>query len=151
MAEYRLMSFDELESDPQWPEMVAEYAGECHIAGMPPCEYQGDIYRAMEKTGMVRLIGAYIDDMLVGFCNLIISVLPHYGKAVGTAESLFVGKAHRSTGVGLGLVRAAERECANAGAIAMLMSAPAGGSMERLMPQIGYRHSNTVFFRALET
>lgn len=151
MTEYRLISFDELESDPQWPGLVAEYANECHIAGMPPCDYQGDIYRAMETTGMVRLIGAYIDGTLVGFCNLIISVLPHYGKVVGTSESLFVGTAHRSTGAGLGLVKAAERECVSAGAIAMLMSAPAHGSMERLMPRIGYRHTNTVFFKALET
>ena len=147
---YRLIAFDELEGDPQWPGLVAEYAHECHIAGMPPCDYQGDIYRAMEKTGMVRLIGAYLDGTLVGFCNLLVSRLPHYGKVVGTAESLFVAKAHRRTGAGIGLIRTAERTCAEAGAVAMLMSAPASGSMERLMPHLGYRHTNTVFFRAFE-
>jgi GNAT superfamily N-acetyltransferase len=148
--EYRLIAFDELESDPEWPGLVAEYANECHIAGMPPCEYQGDTYRAMETTGMVRLIGAYLDGRLVGFCNLIVSRLPHYGKIVGTAESLFVGQEHRRTGAGLGLIKAAERTCAEAGAVAMLMSAPANGSMDRLMPRIGYRHTNTVFFRAFD-
>lgn len=146
---YALMAFDDLEADPDWHHLVAEYAEECHIAGMPPCDYQGDIYRSLETTGRVRLIGAYINDTLVGFCNLLVSVLPHYGKVVGTAESIFVGKAHRGSGAGLGLIRAAERVCADAGAVAMLMSSPANGSMERLMPTIGYRHTNTVFFKAL--
>jgi GNAT superfamily N-acetyltransferase len=146
---YTLIAFNDLEADPYWHQLVAEYAQECHVAGMPPCEYQGDIYRGLETTGRVRLIAAYIDGVLVGFCNLLVSVLPHYGKVVGTAESIFVGKAHRGTGAGLGLIRMAEQVCAEAGAVGMLMSSPANGSMERLMPTLGYTHSNTVFFKAL--
>lgn len=148
--QYKSISFDQLESDPSWPMIVAEYADECRIAGMPACEYQGDMYRMLESQGVMHLIGAYVGDTLVGFCNLLLTRLPHYGKVVGTMESMFVAKNWRKSGAGIGLIREAERVSANGGAVAVLMTAPTGGSMERLMPMVGYRHTNTVFFKALE-
>lgn len=147
---YRRIAFEQLESDPSWPRIVAEYADECRIAGMPPCECQGDMYRMMESHGSLHVIGAYVGGELIGFCHLIVSKLPHYGRLAGTAESIFVLKERRGTGAGLGLLKWAERVAQENGAVALLMSAPAGGSMERLMPMVGYRHTNTVFFKALE-
>lgn len=146
---YRRIAFEQLESDPSWPRIVAEYADECRIAGMPPCDYQADMYRMLEAHGSMHLIGAYVGGELVGFCNLIVTRLPHYGKVVGTTESIFVAKQWRRTGAGLGLLRSAELVSREFGAVALLMTAPAGGSMERLMPTVGYRHTNTVFFKAL--
>jgi len=149
-VEYRPITFDQLESDASWPDMFAEYAQECRIAGMPPCDYQRDMYRLMDSQGIMQLIGAYVGDNLVGFCNLLVTRLPHYGRLVGTMESMFVSKDWRKSGAGIGLVREAERVSAKAGAVAVLMTAPAGGSMERLMPMVGYRHTNTVYFKALD-
>ena len=146
---YRRVAFEQLESDPSWSRIVAEYADECRIAGMPPCECQGDMYRVLESSGSMHVIGAYAGGELVGFCNLIITTLPHYGKVVGTTESIFLSKEWRRTGAGLGLLRAAELVSREFGAVALLMTAPHGGSMERLMPMVGYRHTNTVFFKAL--
>ncbi len=147
---YKLVTFDQLESDPSWPDMVAEYAQECRIAGMPPCDYQGDMYRIMESQGIMHMIGAYVGDTLVGFCFMLVTRLPHYGRLVGAMESMFVAKDWRKSGAGIGLIREAERISASAGAVAVLMTAPTGGSMERLMPMVGYRHTNTCFFKALD-
>jgi GNAT superfamily N-acetyltransferase len=150
-AELRRVKFDDLEADPAWNGLVEEYASECSICGMPPCNYRGDMYRTLEEAGVLQMIGAYLNGALVGFCFLIVTMSPHYGVPICTTESIFVARASRSTGIGIRLIREVERFAQERGAAAMLIAAPSGGSMERLMPHIGYRHTNTVFFKAIDT
>lgn len=148
-AEVRRIDWDTLESDPSFGALVAEYAAECSIAGMPPCDFSREGYGALEACGLMSVAGAYVGGELAGFCTVLVSVIPHYGATAATTESVFVGKAHRGTGVGLQLVREAERIARDRGAVALFASAPVGGSMERLMPALGYRPTSTVFFRSL--
>jgi GNAT superfamily N-acetyltransferase len=149
-ARIERVKFADLESHPSWLPMLDEYADECQLAGMPRAECQSDMYRAMEQYGALHSHAVYVGDDLAGFCFLLISTLPHYGKVVGTTESIFVRQAYRHTGAGLALVRAIEKYAREQEAIAMIFSAPKGGRMEQLMPALGYANTNLVFFKGLE-
>lgn len=131
--------------------LVAEYAAECRIAGIGEPSGQWDAYRLMEASGLLQSIGAFVAGELVGFVNVLVSVLPHYGKPVGVTESLFVASGHRASGAGLALLAAAEDYALERGAVGILVSAPHGGQLERVLDaRPSYRRTNAVFFRGLQ-
>ena len=131
-------------------ELFAEYANESAIAGMGQCNVQMDIYRQMEAAGMLHPIAAYQGDEMVGFIALLISPVPHYGQLVGTTESFFVAKKARAGGTGIKLLRAAEDKARELGAAGVFVSAPVGSRLAAVMPHVGYRQTNEVFFRGFE-
>jgi GNAT superfamily N-acetyltransferase len=139
----------ELAGDQRFIELIEEYADESAIAGMPRPDYQFSIYRMMEMMGDFHLIAAYINEELVGFLTMSVTVLPHYGKRVATVESYFVTQSHRKGGPGLDLLRAAEWLAKANGAVGILVSAPQGGKLARVMPRAKYKHTNEVFFKEL--
>jgi hypothetical protein len=139
----------ELAGDPKFTGLIEEYADESAIAGMPRPNYQFGVYRMMEMAGDFHLIAAYIEGELVGFLTMSVTVLPHYGKRVATVESYFVTQAHRSGGPGLDLLRAAEWLAKALDAVGILVSAPKGGKLSRVMPRAKYKHTNEVFFKEL--
>ena len=145
----RQVTCKELAGDPKFTELIEEYADESAIAGMPRPNYQFATYRLMEMNGGFHLLAAYIDGELVGFLTMCATVLPHYGKLVATTESYFVTKAHRRGGPGLDLLRAAEWLAKALGAVGILVSAPHGGKLSRVMAKVKYKHTNEVFFKEL--
>jgi GNAT superfamily N-acetyltransferase len=131
------------------PELLAEYAAECSIPEIGTVNPQAETYAALEKAGVVQMFGAFYVEHMVGFASVLVTVLPHYGKKVATLESLFVSQANRSGGLGAHLISAVEEFARQAGCVAILYSAPAGGSLEKLLNlHKKYRHTNTVFCRA---
>jgi len=140
---------EELAKDPKFTELIEEYADESAIAGMPRPNYQFGLYRMMEMAGDFHLLAAYVDDVLVGFLTLVINTVPHYGKRVASTESYFVTQSHRKGGPGLDLLRAAEWLSKANGAVAIMVSAPTGGKLARVMPRAKYKHTNEVFFKEL--
>ena len=143
------VTLKELTSDPEFAGLIEEYADESAIAGMPRPDYQFGLYRMLEMNGDFHFIAAHIEGKLVGFLTMGITVLPHYGKRVATVESYFVKQSHRSGGPGLDLLRAAEWLAKACGAIGILVSAPKGGKLSRVMPRAKYKHTNEVFFKEL--
>lgn len=139
----------ELASDPQFAQLIEEYADESSIDGMPRPDYQYGMYRLLEVSGDFHLLAAYVDDVLVGFLTFMVSMVPHYGKRVATTESYFVAMSHRKGGPGLDLLRAAEWLGRELGAVAMMVSAPHGGKLSRVMPRAKYKHTNEIFFKEL--
>jgi hypothetical protein len=140
---------EQLAKDPKFTELIEEYADESAIAGMPRPNYQFGLYRMMEMAGDFHLLAAYVDDVLVGFLTLVINTVPHYGKRVASTESYFVTQSHRKGGPGLDLLRAAEWLSKANGAVAIMVSAPTGGKLARVMPRAKYKHTNEVFFKEL--
>lgn len=97
------------------------------------------------------MIGAYLDDILVGFCHVLVSLNPHYSALLAVTESLFVAAAHRGTGAGLALLREAENVARERGAAGMLVSAPTGGTLAAVLEHSkGFRETNRAFFRGLQ-
>lgn len=132
-------------------ELLTEYGQESSIEGMPTPEAQIDTYKVLETTGMFHVFGAYTKEekMLIGYITILLSFLPHYGATVAVSESFFVAKRYRKTGAGLSLLHTAEQYAISQGAVGFLASAPVGGSLSQVLPNVGYRHTNEVFFRSL--
>lgn len=129
--------------------LLAEYAAECAIDGLGVPDAQIETYQRMEAAGILHLLGAFINGDLVGFVSLLVSELPHYGRRVATTESLFVAKCARKSGAGLKLLKTSEQLAASLGAVGLLISAPYGGRLAKVLPRIGFQETNRVFFRSL--
>mgnify|MGYP003625260170 CR=1 FL=1 len=146
----RLTSFTEIEKDPSFQDLLDAYGVESALAGLPAPNCQIPMYKALEAAGVIHILGSYNGDELTGFISLVITTIPHYGAVVAHTESYFVCAAHRKTGAGLALLRAAERFSAHKGAVGLLVSAPLGGKLAEVLPKTGYTETNRVFFRKLD-
>lgn len=149
MIEVRRITFGELESEPNFRWLIEAYAEESQISGLPPANYQSELYHKMEATGTFHVLGAYRDGEMVGFVNFLVTSLPHYGLKVATTESIFVAQEFRRTGAGVKLIREMEKISAELGAIGVLVSAPFGGRLAEVMPGLKYRQTNQIFFKAI--
>jgi len=143
----QLSSVAELEGDPGLASLLVEYAAESSIAGMPAPAARMDSYRELEARGLLQVLSATHEGLLVGFLTLLVPVLPHYGVAVAVSESFFVARSHRGTGAGLKLLRAAEDLARRLGSPGLLVSAPFEGDLFKVLPRIGYAETNRVFFK----
>lgn len=142
-------SLAQIEASPELPALLAEYEAESAKSGIGPACPDIATYRAMEAGGLLHPLAARFDGHLIGFMFLLTTVLPHFSRLVGVSESLFVAAEHRSTGAGLRLIRAGEDLARAAGAPVLLLSAPVGGVLERVVPGIGYREGSRVFYKEL--
>lgn len=131
-------------------ELLKEYAEECSLPEVGEINPQQEMYATMQALGVNKFFAAYEGLNLIGFASVLTAVLPHYSRKVATIESIFVAKEHRSTDAGRALMHTVEHHAKEQGCGAILYSAPAGGKLERLLTvKGGYRHSNTVFVKAL--
>jgi GNAT superfamily N-acetyltransferase len=149
MPTIKQCSVSDLESSANFEQLLEEYGAESSIRGMPPINAKLDIYRAMEMSGALVCFSAHVGDELAGFVLVLSPVLPHYGVTVSTTESFFVSRDYRSTGAGLELLRTAEKHAKAIGSPGLLISAPVGGPLEKVLPRSGYVQTNAVFFREL--
>lgn len=129
--------------------LLAEYARESGMPGMPEPKACMEAYLNIEASGMLHVLCACVGTELVGFLVLLINNLPHYGATVAVNESFFVAKQYRCTGAGVKLRKAAESLAVEQGAVGILASAPAGGSLAVVLPRSGYLHTGEVFFKRL--
>ncbi|MET1025622.1 MAG: GNAT family N-acetyltransferase [Dongiaceae bacterium] len=139
----------EVEANANFPALAREYAAESAIHGLPAPVEKIASYRVIEQSGCFQCYGAFLGDKLVGFVAVLMPVIPHYGIAIAVSESFFVAKAHRKGGAGLKLLHAAERQAREAGSPGLLVSAPFGGRLAQVLPHLGYRETNRVFFKEM--
>jgi GNAT superfamily N-acetyltransferase len=143
----RSCSYSDIEGNRNFPALAHEYAEECAIAGLPAPDEKIAAYRALAASEIFQAFGAFLENKLVGFIVVLKPVIPHYGVAIAVTESFFVGKEYRKSGAGLKLLRAAEAHAE--GAPGLLVSAPVGGTLAEVLPHLGYRETNRVFFKEL--
>ena len=142
-------SVADIEAAPNLPELLSEYGAEAAIDGLGQPEAQLDTYHLMETLGVLHIVGAFKGDTLIGFLIMVVSTLPHYGVRIASTESFFVASAYRKTGAGLKLLHAAEDLAADMNASGFFVSAGIRSRLEQIMPAIGYRETNRIFFKAL--
>lgn len=140
----------EIERAPNLAELLDEYARESAVEGLGDASPQFATYHAMEAAGVMHLFAAYRGDYLIGFLIMIASVLPHFGKLAASTESFFVASAERKTGAGLGLLRHAMAHAEHLGALGFFVSAPVKSRLDYLLPAIGFRETNRVYFKGFE-
>lgn len=132
---------------PSFADLVAEYSEESAIDGLPPPSARMPTYLHLEAVGALHAFAALQGPDLVGFISLLAPVLPHYGVTVAVCESFFVAKAHRASGAGLRLLRAAEDKARDLGSPGLLVSAPYAGKLFDLLPRCGYTETSRVYFK----
>lgn len=143
----RPITSSEFWSAPNIDDMLAEYASESSIAGLPAPAPSREIYERLEATGLMHVLGAFKDDVLVGFLAMMATTNPHYGVPLAVTESFFVGSVYRKGGAGLKLLHEAEQIAKAAGAQGLLVSAPTASRLADVLPGVGYAETNRVFFR----
>lgn len=146
----RPVTFADLHASPQFAALADEYMRESANPEMGAVVPDIDAYQRAEAAGVLHFVGAYRGNDLVGYVVVAVNTSPHYqGKRVAVTESIFVASAHRRTGAGMKLLRAAEETAREAGAVALVVSAPIGGRLAQVLPRSGFRATNTFFFRGL--
>jgi len=139
-----------LEQNPNFENLLAEYAVESSIDGLPPPSARMETYKQLENTGKFHVWEALGDGILLGFITVLLSDLPHYGACVGVCESFFVGVQYRKTGAGLKLLRELESFVNSNKGVGLLVSAPFGGILAEVLPNVGYAETNRVFFKSFK-
>ena len=137
----------EIEAADTFGELLAEYGAESAIEGLPAPAAKMEVYRALEAAGALHAISATKDGALIGFITIVAPVLPHYSTIVAVSESFFVAKSQRKTGAGMRLLRAAENKARALGSSGLLVSAPFGGDLFKVLPRVGYREASRAFFK----
>ena len=145
----RPITVDEAFDSPVFVALCDEYREEsARDPGLMGALPSREPYTNMVNLGLMRPLGVFVDGELVGLCAVLITPVPHFdGRVLASTETLFVAQAHRAGGAGLQLLRAAEALAADAGASGLYVTAPVGGRLERVLPGMGYRETNRVFFR----
>jgi GNAT superfamily N-acetyltransferase len=138
-----------IQGDPAIGALLAEYALEARIDGLPEPNPQWSTYNALERAGALQCFAAYIGESLVGFLALVCSENPHYGRVIGAVESWFVASAYRGSGAGMGLLKAAERMARSRGAVGMLVAARPDSRVADVLPRSGYGLGESMFFKPM--
>lgn len=139
----------ELEQAPAFGALMAEYLAEAGRAITADPAPQIAMYKAQEAAGTMRFAGAWAGGDLVGMMVVALSVVPHFGMTVATTETLFVSAKARKTGAGKALLSLADDMAREYGAVGVLVSAPVGGVLSKVLPRSGFKHTNELFFKAL--
>lgn len=142
-------TISDLETAPNIQEILEEYAAESSpsIKGLPRPLAKADTYKHLESIGTIHTIGAFFNDLLIGYIIIVPPIMPHYSIRIAVSESYFVLKAYRDTGAGTKLREAAEAWSKEAGAYGILMSAPVSGDLAEILPHVGYSETNRIFFK----
>jgi GNAT superfamily N-acetyltransferase len=135
---------------PDAPALLDAYARECANEGLPAYNPHLDTYGLIEASGALQLLAAVdATGRMLGFLALLVSLNPHYSVLLAVTESWFVAPEHRATGAGLALYRTAKDAAKARGALAIYVSAPAGGQLAGVMAGLGAAETNRVFCEVL--
>lgn len=144
----RECTFDELATAAGFDDLCAEYAAESgRMAEFGEPKVDGNAYRAMEAAGVAQCIGVWDADELVGFGVVTLTVLPHYSKLIGCLISFFVAARARDGSAGTRLRNLAEQIASERGAVGLMISAPSESRLDVILPRIGYRATNRLYFK----
>ena len=133
----RETSFAELFTDPAFDLMAAAYASESGTAEYGEHCVDKDGYYALEADGDASLLVAESCDCIVGFAVICRGVHLHYSKGVAVLETLFLDPAFRRGGLGIKLIRAAQKLAKDKGFEFMTASAPVGSRRNKLYARMG--------------
>ena len=144
----RPCSIAEMESSPNIAELLDAYAGESAIEGLPTPSASFPLYKQLETAGALSVFAAFIESVVIGFITLLAPVNPHYNARLPVVESFFVIKKHRKSGAGLKLLQQAEN-WAKSISTGLLISAPFGSDLDKVLAKRGYKQTNSVYFKGV--
>jgi GNAT superfamily N-acetyltransferase len=109
-------------------------------------------YLAMEKAGVVLLLGAFVDGKLVGYAlGIVTPDLHSRGLIVYQNDALFLAPSHRRSRLGIRLIEASEEAAEARGARYFIWHAKEGSALERLLRARSYSVKDVLFARRAGT
>tara|TARA_R110000787_G_scaffold280971_1_gene392052 strand:+ start:192 stop:644 length:453 start_codon:yes stop_codon:yes gene_type:complete len=103
-------------------------------------------YEALEDSGKLIILGAFLDDALVGYSVNIISNHPHYVDLKCLSNDLlFVSKDHRGSTLGMRLIKFTEQEAEHVDARMMMWHCKKGTALEAIMQRQNYNVQDVIY------
>lgn len=146
--EMRPMTVAEFFNRPEANDIIAEYtteSGNPDLGNAMPSQKQ---YEQMERSEILNVIGAFDEDSLVGFVTVVVTMYPHFGKLVGSVESIWLRKDKRAGGAGLRLLKAAFANAKERGAVGCYLGARFGSRQHKLYERL-FQPMNVLFWKKL--
>lgn len=133
MVVIRKCTVSDIEHAPNFSALIKEYADECAISGLPSPETRIPAYYQLEASGAFDVLGAYENDILIGFISILEYPSAHYGVPLGASESFFVAKEKRGTGAGSMLRKELKILAFERGLKGVLLTAPVNGPLAAVL------------------
>ena len=132
-CEVRTCTVAEIFDDPDAAELIAEYSEECAIGLLGRPAPERERYEGLDGTGFAQCFAARHGGQLCGFAMVRIAVVPHYGMASATVESLFVSRRVRHLGLGTELMHAIEAHARRCECEVIFYTAPVFSRLDLLL------------------
>lgn len=144
----RRIKCQEAWDSPQWSKIRAEYAKDVQYPDLP-ADPDWDQYRLLEASGVLRCVGIFDGEKLIGFANYTLYSLPHFaGKRLASSESLWLDLDYRHQGVGHQLIQALFDFAKEDGAFGIYLGAKIGTRAAEVFEKIA-TPMNVLFWRKL--
>lgn len=146
--EMRPMTVAEFFNRPEANDIIAEYTAESgnpDLGSAMPSQQQ---YEQMESSGILSVLGAFEGDSLVGFVSVVVTMYPHFGKLVGSVESIWLRNDKRAGSAGLRLLKTAFANAKERGAVGCYLGARHGSRQHRLYERL-FQPMNVLFWKKL--
>lgn len=128
------------------------YRAECQRNNdLPSDAPDRETYMALDRAGLLIVIGAYVGATLHGFAAAIKSPALHHGSApTAMIDTIYMRPATAGLSCsGYRLIAQVEITARERwGVPGVYISAPVGGRLERILPRLGYTATNTIFYRS---
>ncbi len=103
-------------------------------------------YASIEQNGMLRILTARDDGVLIGYVIFVVHAHTHYaGLLCAYEDSFFLAKAHRKGITGARLIRESVRLLKAHGVGRIFFTTDAANSAGPFLERLGFEKSNTVY------
>lgn len=135
-------------SSREWPKIEREYGEDVQYPDLKP-DPDWEQYEQLEAAGVLRPIGVFDGDRLIGFANYMLYTIPHFaGKRLASSESLWVDKDYRHTGAGRLLISRLFDFAREDGAFGIYLGAKIGTRAAQVFEKIA-TPMNVLYWRKL--
>lgn len=117
-------------------QVVIDYCSESGLPDLGSAMPALDWYQNLEKVGALSCCVAVDGDNLVGVVVVVTTLYPHFGKLVGSVESLWLAKDYRKGSAGLKLIREAKAMAKEKGAIGVYFGARFGSRLAKVYERL---------------
>lgn len=109
-----------------------------------------ELYKTLQEKSILIALGAFEDDLLVGYAALVVTEPPHYmGHKIAVSDTIFVHKNFRKSTHGLKLISIAEKLAKERGALEVHWYSKPDSNLDKLFEKKKYTCRDVVRQRSL--
>lgn len=151
MHEFKILTVDQITSDPAVVDLFHSHWSEIALnKDLMKLKPLLDKYYQLEDNGMLIIIGAYLDNELVGYSVNFLNPHIHYGDLwICANDIVFIREDLRKTGIGIALLQHTEQVAKERGAQMMCWHVKQNTALSALLPRMGYGVQDIVFSKGL--